>query len=191
MATRKEVREAFYNELETAAAGHVQPSNIGQEEPNSKEDLPGIMHNDNYRSVPLNRGQAPTRVDTDTSGVIQSITFSDMMEARFTVYIFSDDETEKEFAYEAVRSHFEDYTHPIKATSSIQTDVHHVDVGDANSQDLTDADPPTRGDALTITLGYERLRTLSRGPDFSSIDDIDHLIDADNDGTTDETYNTP
>lgn len=185
MASRRAIREAFYAELETAASGFVPTSNITQEEPNSDEDLPAIVHDDNYRQVPMNRSAAPTDV-TYSNGVVQSITYSRMMQAQFSVTIISDDEQEKEDIYEAVRTYFEPYSTPIKDASSLQTDAHRVEVNDATSRDDPDREPTSRGDSLSINIGFERKYTISRsGGDFGTMDTIEHDIDVDGDGTAD------
>lgn len=193
MATRRTIRESFYTELDSAAGTLVASDNISQEEPNTKEDLPAIVHSDAYRPVPMNNRSAPTSVTVDNAGVIQSVTFSRTMQARFTLTIQSDDEQEKEDIYEQVRSHFEDYTYNDAAfpdPSDIHPDMHDIGVEGSDSSDLTERKPPARGDIVEVTLGYERTKTFERGTDFDTIDEIDHRIDADNDGTTDETYTT-
>lgn len=185
MATRRQVREAFYGELETAVSGLVPPSNIGQDDPDSDEDLPNIVHSDSYRKVPMNRGAAPVKVTEGTDGE-EEYTYVSMMQARFTVSVYSDDESEKEDIYEALRQYFEAYTHPVKDASSIQSDVHRVEVQDSNSDDLTDRDPVARGDRLAINLGFQRFYTQ----DVDPTTEVNQSVDADNDGTTDNTYTT-
>lgn len=192
MATRRDVREGFYQELDTAAGTLVDSSNISQEEPNSKEDLPAIVHTDDYRPVPMNNKSAPTAITYD-NGVVQSLTFSSPMQARFTLTILAADEQDKEEIYEAVRTHFEDYTYSASHfpdPSAIQADIHHIEVRDSNSTDQTERQPPARGDILLVTLGYLRTRTLVRGEDFETIEEIDHELDVDFDETTDKTYTT-
>jgi len=205
MASRRDVREAFYAELDTAADTLVPSDNIGQEEPNSREELPAIVHNDNYRSVPMHNMSAPTDVDRNNSGAVKALYFSRTMQARFSLTILDEDEQSKEDIYEAVRGYFEDYMHSAEYfpdPSEIQSDVHDVDVTDADSQDFTERDPPMRGDVLQVDLGYERIKQVVRNdlagnneypdPDstFENIEEVTHNVDADNDGTTDETYTT-
>lgn len=185
MATRRDIREAFYAELETAASGHVTASSIGQDHPNSDEDLPAIVHNDDYRHVPMNRSASPTRVTTDTDGE-QTYTYSRIVQAQFLVTIVSDDEQEKEDAYEAVRSYFEPYSTPVKDASSLQTDAFRIEVEDATSRDFTDREPASRGDSLAINISFERLYDTDVDPTTT----VEQNVDGDNDGTIDETYTT-
>lgn len=185
MATRKQVREAFYGELETAASGLVSPSNIGQENPESDEDLPSIVHNDNYRQVPMNRGAAPVDIQTGANGVEARI-YVEMMQARFDVTIISDDEAEKEDIYEAVRTHFGAYTKPFQDATSIQSDVHRVEVGDSSSNDQTSREPVARADTLVINLGFQRFYT----EDTTPIEEVNEAVDLDGDDIADITYTT-
>jgi hypothetical protein len=179
MATRRDIRESFYTELEAAVNGLVDPSNVSQENPNSKEDLPAVVHNDNYRKVPMNRGNAPTSVDTDGSGNDTAHNYSSMMQARFDITVLSDDESLKEDIYEAVRSYFEPFTH-FEDPSQIQSDVHRVEVQDATSNDLTDRDPTARGDTLAVNLGFERTYTEA----VTAVEEVDRSVDGDNSTTT-------
>jgi hypothetical protein len=189
--TRREVREGFYDELEAAAPGSV--NYVGQEEPNRKEDLPAIVHNDAQRRDPMNNGAAPTKVVRDNSGRVERLEFSRTMQARFTLSIKAQDEQVKEDIYETVRSHFEQYTHSASVfpdPSAIADPIHNIDVTSNDSNDVTERSPPARVDVLTVDAGFERLQVLERGSDFETISEVDHLLDAGLDGSTDETYTT-
>lgn len=157
MATRRNVREAFYGELESAASSHLAASDIGQEYPNSGEDLPAIVHNDNYRDAQArwNARGAPVEVVDNGDGTFD-VKYVSMKQAMFQVLIISDDEQEKEDIYEDVSAYFEKFDYPRWDASSIQTDVHDVSVEGPDSQDTQNRDPPARGDLLTITLGYKK-----------------------------------
>lgn len=185
MASRRNIREAFYAELETAASGFVPASNIGEEEPDSDEDLPAIVHSDNYRRNPMNRSAAPTDTTTDTDGTQEEI-YSRMMQAQFSVTVVSDDESEKEDIYEAVRTHFEAYTTPVKDASSLQADAHRVEVNDATSRDDPDREPTARGDSLSINVGFQR--KYIRDVDPTTTVELD--VDVDDDGTIDISNTT-
>lgn len=184
MATRRQVREAFYAELETAADPHV--TNVGQDHPNDDEDLPAIVHNDDYRKVPMNRGQGPTDVTLDGDGNEIEHIFTSLIEAQFVVTVLADDEQVKEDAYEAVRSHFEEYTHPVKDASALQSDVYRIEVQDSSSQDFEEREPIARGDSLSINVSFKRFYAKSVDPTT----EVQQNVDADNDGTDDNNYTT-
>lgn len=194
MATRRDIREAFYSELETAAGGLLDSDDIAQEYPDSEEDLPRIVHNDNYRKTPMNAPTGPTDVETDSAGE-QAYIYSKLMEAQFTLLVVAVDESVKEDIYEAVRTYFEDFEDPTRDESDIQTDVHDVEVGDVTSQDSENRDPPARGDSMRISLGYQRKGTRNTTPTAEVIGGIDvDEPDSDDgtigDGTDDIVYTT-
>lgn len=157
MATRRQIREAFYSHLETAANGLVPAENIGQDEPESEEDHPAIVHRDDYRKVPLNDGSsAPSELVRNQDDEVVQEVYESYHEASFGVGIIDHDEQRKEDIYEAVRSYFEKYEQTPWPASDIQTDCEWVNVLDANSEDDTDASPTVRGDRLIIRLGFSR-----------------------------------
>jgi hypothetical protein len=182
MATRRQIREAFYSELETAVGTLLDSDDITQEYPDSAEDLPRIVHNDNYRKVPMNAPTGPTGVDSDAAGE-QAYIYAKLMEAQFTVLVVAEEEDAKEDIYEAVRTYFEDFEDPTRDEDEIQSDVHDVEVGDANSQDSENRDPPARGDSMRISLGYQRKGERDTTP----VDSIDAGIDVDDPETSDDT----
>lgn len=190
LATREEVRTAFYAELESAADGVVDPSSITGQYPETDEQLPAIVHNDGYRNVPMNNNTGPKDVVYDDNGDADIVKYSILMQAQFNVLIMATSEIERESIYHAIRTHFEPYTLPIKDESDIQDDVHRVEVLDSNSQDDEERKPSVHGDSLSINLGYERI--VSR--DVDSIDSITIETDTDTtdtgDGTTDSTRTT-
>jgi hypothetical protein len=186
MATRKDIRENFYAELEAAASGLVAADSISQEYPESAEELPTIVHNDNYRRVPMNNKTGPSDIDRSGTGV--TLYYSLPMEAQFSVLMVAAGELVKEDIYETVRSHFEEFSVPVRSPSEIHGDVHRVEVLDASSRDDEDREPVSRGDSLTISLGYERI--VAREEDeVDSIDqNFDVATDAAGDGTVDITH---
>lgn len=187
MATRKQIRSAFYSELETAASSWVPADNISEESPNKPESYPAIRHRDRYRKVPINQASdAPTAVQRDASGDATAESYDTLHEAQFEVGISDSDESRREDIYEAVRSHFEKHDTSPKTwpPSNIQADVEWVRVTDSNSDDDTDRMPLVRGDRLTISLVFKRRKNNTD----SAIQTVDTAVDADNDGTDDVTY---
>lgn len=174
MATRKQVRTEFYNHLELAADGLVPADNITEEEPEGEEDHPAVVHNDDYRKVPINDASSgPTEMRYDNNGDLTEVVYSTFHEASFGVAIIDHDESRKESIYEAIRSYFEKYEKRPWDESEIQADVHDVSVLDSTSEDDSDATPNVRGDRLIIRLGFERYHTLSRADgDFDNIQDV-------------------
>lgn len=185
MATRRQIREAFYSALETAANGLVNASAIGQEYPNEDEELPSIVHTDNYRDVPMNTNTGIVDTIVGTDGTEEEI-YSQVMEAQFSVLVISDDEQEKEDIYEAVRTYFEEFEYPVKDATSLHSHVNTIRVRDANSEDSEERDPPARGDRLAVNVQFERFYSNGVTP----LTEVQHNVDADSDGTDDITYTT-
>lgn len=185
MATRKQIREPFYSELETAVSGLVTSDNIGEEFPSDEEELPAVVHRDDYRRNQLNTNTGIKDTVTDSDGVQEEIR-SRLMQGRFTLTAVSDDEAEKEDIYEAIRSHFEVYEFPNKAADSLQSDVNRIWVTDSNSTDDEDREPTLRGDQLIVFVEYERII----GRDVDPAKEVNTNVDADNDGTDDISLTT-
>lgn len=175
MATRRDVRVAFYDHLETATSGLLDPENISNEYPDDESDLPSIVHADAYRPVLMNRGAAP-KEELDNG----DIRYTKPMEATFSLLILSQDENEKEDIYEAVRSYFEKYEFPAYDESDIQEDVHDVDTAESNSEDYEDREPPAHGDRLVVNLGYERFTDVA----YDEIETVQHSGDTGDNTTT-------
>lgn len=190
MATRRDIRENFYAELETAVAPHISAESVSQERPEDEEHLPAVVHNDNYRDIPMNRGNGPTNVERDNAGIITAVSWSDLQQARFSVTIVAEDEQLKEDAYEDLVSHFGRYEHPIADASTLHTDAFDIGVGDTSSTDTENRDPKAFGDAVTIDVSFERYHTVTDADDFTAITEVDHLMDVDFDGNADVTYTT-
>lgn len=163
MATRRDIREAFYSDLEEAVDGLVAEENIGQEYPNEDEEMPAVVHRDNYRDVPMNTKTGIADTVEDEDGV-QEVLYSSLREARFSLLVVSDDEQEKEDIYEALVGYFEDYEYPVKDASDLHEDVNTIRVQDSNSEDTENRDPPARGDRLSVDVQFERFRTLDVDP---------------------------
>jgi len=204
MATRKDIRVAFYDELEVATielgygegeysiteygTGEVDDDarpHITQESPNTAETFPTIAHTYRTRTDPMNRGVAPTDAEVDEVGE-RSYTYAETREIQFTVTVVSDSDMEKEDVYEALKGHFTAYQKNIKDNSELHDDVYRVDVADSNPNNMTDRTPRGYDDSLTISLFCERYYEESVNPTT----DVFVGVDSENDGTIDETYTT-
>lgn len=185
MATRQDIRESFYGELATAADGIVPSSNISQQYP-SDQEFPTIVHNDAYRRLPMNNTTGPSTANY-SDGEVDSYEYTATMEAQFTVLIASDDETEKEQAYEAVRTHFEEFEYPIRDLSDIHPDAYFIEVMDVNSQDNDDTEPIVRADSVTVNLRFTR--TYERDVNaIDSVDRVEHAVHVWGDGEWGDGY---
>lgn len=168
MATRKDIREAFYTELETALDGLVPAGRITGQYPEREEMLPAVVHTDDYRPIPMNFDTAPAKVENTGDGTVKEY-YSILMQAQFGLSIVSTGETEKEPIYEALRSHFEDYNFPHTDVESIHGDVENVDVLESTSIDDEGETPTIHGDDLTVQVDYERF-SVGEAPEITDVD---------------------
>jgi len=157
MATRETIRVAFYDELETAVDGLVNAGNISQQYPESEEQLPALVHTDAYRQVPMNNNTGVKEVINGTPVIYQ---YAVVKEAQFTVTVAAQSESVKEAIYEALETHFESYTLPLKDVSQLHDDVVNVRIDDVSSTDDDNSEPVTRQDELSIIVRYERIYEL-------------------------------
>jgi hypothetical protein len=187
MASRRDIREAFYGELENAVAAHLSADDVMQEQSEERERLPRVVHDDSYRKVPMNQGSAaPTRVERDQNGDATEEFYTTMHQAVFSVLVVSDDSQIKEDIYEDIRTYFEKFEHPAWDASDIQPDVAWVRVLDSNSEDDVDHEPIARGDRLEIRLTFQR----DMGKEGTAIDEVNGGIDTDDDGVEDVSSTT-
>lgn len=182
MATRRTIREAFYASIEDAVGDLMDVDNISDEYPSTDEELPTIVHRDDYRDVPINTNTGVVDHYTETDGTVVDL-YSDVMEARFSTLVAAQSETTKEDIYEALRTHFERYEYPTADPRSLHEDISRIWVTDASSEDTETRDPPARGDRLQINFQFERFYTDENTPietvnaGFDVADDQDQYDD--------------
>lgn len=179
MATREQVRVGVYNEIETAITDidSITGSDISQESPNTVEELPRIVHADDYREIPMNQASAaPHQIDRNADGEIVAFRYYSMMEGRFGITVMDTDEGRKETIYEAVRRQFGKYEHPFADPSNIQTDIHDVSVTDVDSIDSEES-PRMRADRMLVTVGFNRDYLLARDDVTDQYDIVDDTFD--------------
>lgn len=167
MATRREIREAFQTHLKQST---TLTDNVGQEQPESEEELPALVYRGSYRKIALNGASgAPSDVNTDSNGNVTQEIYETVHEASFGVGVFDVDEQRREDIYEDVRSYFEKYELPAWDVSTIQGDINTIRVLDSDPEDDPDRTPSQRGDRLIIRLQYTR----------QHIKDVDHVSTVD------------
>jgi len=183
MATRRTIRELFYEQLETAVGNYTDV--ITQEFPEKKEQLPAVVHTDNYVRENLNRASAgSTAILRDNSGTALSERFTTVETAIFTVLVADTDEQAREDAYENIVTYYKKYETGGYDASTLHEDVAWVRVDDASSLDVEDREPMMRADQFDVRLTFERHYDVSE----TAIDQVDAAVDADNDGTDDTTF---
>jgi len=87
MTTQKQVRFDIYNELEQVTSGVVDSVNITDTQPHKREDFPAIVHSYEVRENPLNRGGAAPVRTTYTNNEADSLVYSTLHVASFTITV--------------------------------------------------------------------------------------------------------
>lgn len=195
MATRAEVKRAFYDTLTDAVVDThtvdygtttdtvtVEADDVRLLDVDVDEEPLGVFYTDSY--LPLNYngvGDAPWFIEYDDDDNVERLEWHEYMEAQFTVYVRAPDEASVEPLYESVRTHFHRYffDNDMWDPRDIHSDVTYVDVADGLPADSPSVDRTIRGDQLLITLHFRRRYAVDVADtdDPSLIETIRHLID--------------
>lgn len=206
MASRRDVRDAFYNELIGAATGTftvtygdgstdtvtLDAGDVALIGPEDEEQYPRVIYDENYRPITYNgAGAGPDNVVRDSNGDVTKAQWREYEEAMFAINVRAKNEIEKEPIYESIKQAFGKYQmHPWPA-SDLHSDVVKVTVFDSDSSDVIDVERAIRGDLVEVRIEFYRNYELVSGTDVDVIDQINHEIDADlDDGTSGLSYTT-
>jgi hypothetical protein len=201
MATRGELRDAFTSELKGVSGTYdvedsggsvidsvtLDSADIGLRNPEATEALPAIVYHEDYRRVVYNGvGAGPDMKSYDSNGNVDEEIWREYIEGQFIIDVRASNETYKEPLYEALRSQFGKYQFSAWDEASLHADIIDVEVLDASSADSGDVEDVIRGDQLEVRITFYRDYTMST----DIITRVDSLIDADDDGTVDNTFTT-
>lgn len=193
MATRREIREAFYDVLYAAASGNhtvtydngdTETITVGSDdvtymhpEPSSGEktiDTPRVAYDERYRRVRYNgAGAGPAVTTYNNDGTVDREIWREYVEAQFTVEIFADNIILKEPIYEDVRRIFQQYAFGGWNVHNIHGDIIDVEVLGANPINMTEQEDVLRGDRVEISITFYRDYEFST----SVIDTIEHNVE--------------
>lgn len=203
MATRGDIRDAFYNELASLSGTYtidtgtstyditLDESDIRLIQPSKPETLPQIVYSEDYTSVTYNGvGTAAHIREYDDNDDLSYIAWKEYVEAQFTITVRASDDLEKEPIYERVRRQFNQYQFGYWSTSDFANDVIDIDVVDARSVDTGEAESVIRGDQVDVLVTYFRRYKA----DPTLIETIKHNVDVGDgsfdDGSIDDVYTT-
>jgi len=171
MATRRDIRDAIYSELESAASGtftvtdangntstvSVATDDVALINADEFESLPAVAYDDSYNRRSVNNiGRAPDATETDNSGTLTKEIYCEYRTALVTIYVAASSEIEKEPIYESVHRAFGKYDSGITRASDLHADVEDVQVLDTSSADFSDEDAPIRMDTATVEIDFVR-----------------------------------
>lgn len=201
MASRGEIKDAVYDEMVAVAGTYdvvdaddatigsttLTESEIGLRHPEDDEEHPQIVYHDNFRPMTHNGvGTGPDVVEYAPDGSVEREVWREYVEGQFIVDVRASDEVSKEPVYESLRTRFGRYQFDPWQETDIHEDVERIEVADSQSVDTGDADSTIRGDQLEIRVEFHRDYAFST----ENIQTVNQSVDADNDGTIDETYTT-
>lgn len=201
MATRGELRDGVYSEMEAVAGTYdvtdssgavidtveLSAENIGLRNPEQSEKLPQIVYHEDYRRLFYNGvGSGPDMIRYEDNGDVAEEVWREYMEAQFIMDVRASDETVKEPIYESMREQFGKYQFRPWSPTDIHSDVIDVEVLDSTTVDTGDTEDVIRGDQIEVRVKFFREYTFST----DTIQEINTQVDADDDGTTDVTFTT-
>lgn len=193
MATRRAIRESFYDVLYAAASGNhtvtyddtstetitVSDEDITYINPEAASgeksiDTPRVAYDERYRRVRYNgAGAGPTVTVRNTDGSVDREIWREYVEGQFTVQIFADNIVLKEPIYEAIRTTFQQYSFGGWYESNINSDIIDVEVRGADPFSMTDREDVVRGDRVEIYITFYRDYEFST----SVINTIEHNVE--------------
>lgn len=194
MATRAELRDAFYTKLLECTQSYtvtdpdgstvtidLTDSDISLREPETDESLPGVVYHENYTRRYYNDvGSGPDQKRRDSNGDVIEEVWREYVEAQFIIDVRASNEVRKEPIYENIRSTFSKYDFDPWDKTDLHPHVVDIDVLDSTTTDSGDAEDVIRGDQLEVRITFYREYTL----DEENIDTINTTVDGDNYTTT-------
>lgn len=204
MATRADIRDAVYSEMASAAGTYdvtdesgtaietvtLDEANITLRNPELEEEVPQVVYHENYRPVTYNDvGRAPHGYERDNNGNATAALYHEFVEAQFIIDVrVGGDlaEMRKEPIYETLRTSFGKYEHAHLRAEDLHEDAVDVSVMDSTTADTGDVESVIRGDQLEVRVTFKRVYRH----EAPYIDSVDTSVDADSDGTAEDTYTT-
>lgn len=196
MATRRDIRDAFFSELTSAVVGThtvdygsegtdtvtVESDDVGLLGSFDLEDpLPKIIYREAYRALDINGvGSGPHHTVRDQSGAVDKEVWREYIEAQFVIEFRTNDELQKEIIYETARDAFAKYQFGPWPETGVHADVFDVQVLDATDTDDPSAETPVRSETLEIRISFYRNFDLQT----DNIEQVNREVDADLDDQT-------
>lgn len=199
MATRGDIRDAFTSELKAVAgtydvkddAGNVvdtvtlDASDIGLRDPEDEESYPRVVHHENYRPQEYNGvGTGPDDVRYNNDGSVDAVIYKEYVVGQFIVDVRANNEQYKEPIYEALHTQFAKYEQSPWDESDVHPECRDIEVRDRNNSDGSNAEQTIRGDQLEVRIEFHRNYEFAT----DNLDQINFDVDADSDGTADDSY---
>ena len=154
MATSKEIKKTFLDELKNAVGTQVDTQNIRLATNTKDVELPSLLYDD-FKNTGRTFLEEVTK---DADGNIVSKTYNQFITILFDVIVASESEGEKEDLVDDIREHFNRYEmwlDPIDFHSSCR----YVTVENTNNSDVTLNTEITRGERIRIEVQFVKSQT--------------------------------
>jgi hypothetical protein len=193
MATRRDIKDAIYDELVSVATGTYTVTDdngntstitlssddidlIGPEYP---ERHPAVFYQpQTFRHVNYNGlGNGPDHVEKDSSGVTTYTEWREYVDSQFFVYIRANHPVKSEPIYEAVRRRWQQYDMGMLESADLHSDVTNVDLIDSTPSNTLDNKPHIWGDQIELAVEFVRRIKFETGVDIGTIEEIDLSVE--------------
>lgn len=171
MASRREIKDAFYDELASAVVGDhtvtyedgttetitLDSSDVFVVNPDFTEQLPAVAYDREFIPRTVNQiGNAPDDYIFDSNGNLDTEQYREYRTAVFTIFVGAASEVVKEPLYEAVHTAFGKYDTAFTNTGQFHADVDDITVEDTSASDSTDNEVVIRTDTVTVNIDFYR-----------------------------------
>jgi len=179
MAKRRQIRDAVYDELVSAATGSytvtfddgstvtqdVTESDVNLFNPEGYEDIPGVLYApQSTRHREFNGvGTAPDYIKYDDLGNVEYSQWTEHIESFYLLYVRAQTPAHREPIYESVYRQFEKYEHGNWPANDVHDDVEKVWVEESNPANSPDEEDAIWGDQIALYVRWKRKFILESG----------------------------
>jgi hypothetical protein len=172
MATRRDVIDAFYDELVSHATGDftvtyddgstetltLTSDDVDRTNPESAEKVDAVFFSpEAHAHVEFNGvGNGPDHVELNDDGSVDYVQWTEYVDALYYVYVRGSSPPREEPVYEAIRRGFGKYSQGRWSPSSIHGDVRDLDVDDATPAHSDELEDAIWGDQIEMRVGFKR-----------------------------------
>lgn len=180
MATKNQIRQAFYTALTGAVSGLVPSDNVKLLNQDDGENVPAVVYSVSDSPFAFNEVGAGPHEVVKQNDVVQYTEVHEYREAQFFVYIRSDTRTEADSIEDAIHDEFGKYrSRHIAKTEDFHTDAKRIEVNEINDSGDPNAEPSFDGTVMNVFIIFKRVYTKNVVP----IEEVNHDVEG-------QTYTT-
>ena len=158
MATREEIKEIVFTLIGDSVEDFDYDVGVSQQFPQSREDIPRVVYQDDYRPLLINGASAsPSHVEYDEEDMVEFEEHREHIEGIFTISIRTSNDDDAEEMYEAVHREFGKYNFRYVAdVKDLHDHIHKIEVQDVNDASDGNTNVPARGDTMQVFVRFWR-----------------------------------